>query len=247
MFDCNATRAERFIDPAVAEIVISGGAAWAGVAEAPLYEVSTDGEVRRIGTTALREQAIAGRDYAQLNLNCGGRTKTVKTHRLVAKAFLRNDDGLPAINHLDGVKTNNHVSNLEWCTHRDNSLHSSRVLHNLRGEDNPASQLTEEQVSAIRKADGPHIALAKKYGVSVPTIIEIRRRNIWTLEKTPASGVHYRGKTTPEMIAAVRSAQGAQSDIARRFGIAQTHVSRIKRGYAPRFERYGLPFRVASR
>ena len=50
--------------------------------------------------------------------------KTYKVHRLVAKTFLPNPDNLPCVNHIDGNKHNNHVSNLEWSSFRENAIHA---------------------------------------------------------------------------------------------------------------------------
>ena len=57
-----------------------------------------------------------------------GRKTNVYVHRAAATAFLPNPDGLPQVNHIDGVKRNNVLSNLEWCTVSHNNAHKFRVL-----------------------------------------------------------------------------------------------------------------------
>lgn len=58
----------------------------------------------------------------------GGSSNGELIHRLVANAFIINGFNAPCVNHKDGNKANNHVSNLEWCTYSENELHSYRVL-----------------------------------------------------------------------------------------------------------------------
>lgn len=53
-------------------------------------------------------------------------TRTV--HRLVAMAFIPNPNNYPVVNHLNGIRGDNRPENLEWCTQRDNLLHSLNVL-----------------------------------------------------------------------------------------------------------------------
>jgi hypothetical protein len=76
----------------------------------------------------------------------------VKVHRLVAEAFLDNPENKGTVNHIDGDKTNNHVSNLEWATMSENVKHAIKMgLFNNSGVLNKKSKVTEEQVREIRR------------------------------------------------------------------------------------------------
>lgn len=102
------------------------------------YEVSNTGEVRtatnkvtytkhhgvrRWKQRTLKPRTCKGRDF-RVNLWRDGEPKTFLIHRLVALAFLPKVEGKNSINHKDGNPKNNHVSNLEWCDHRDNNNHA---------------------------------------------------------------------------------------------------------------------------
>ena len=65
--------------------------------------------------------------YGYYVLCVNGKRKTIKTHRLVATAFLPNENNLPSVNHKDEDKTNNNVNNLEWCSAKYNVNYGSRT------------------------------------------------------------------------------------------------------------------------
>lgn len=86
------------------------------------YKVSNYGRVYSTKTLRLLKPLKHTRGYLQVQL---GRKNKLLVHRLVAEAFLPNDSNKPFINHIDGNKANNCVSNLEWVTQYENMQHAS--------------------------------------------------------------------------------------------------------------------------
>jgi hypothetical protein len=109
-----------------------------------IYEVSNLGRVRRIdprwasNVDGLMGTNILPNGYVQVHLRRPGKKRVnAYVHRLVAKAFVPNPNGLPEVNHQneDGDKTRNRWDNLEWTTRSGNNIHKNRVLkthHNKR-------------------------------------------------------------------------------------------------------------------
>ena len=65
--------------------------------------------------------------YPVVGLCKNNRTKTVKVHRLVAEAFIPNLENKPQVNHINGIKNDNKIDNLEWCTNSENVKHAFRT------------------------------------------------------------------------------------------------------------------------
>ena len=84
------------------------------------YMVSNMGRVKGVRKPIIR-QHDNGLGYLQCKIKMKeGRARFLKVHRMVATAFIPNPHGKPEINHIDGNKANNAVSNLEWVTHSEN-------------------------------------------------------------------------------------------------------------------------------
>ncbi len=69
--------------------------------------------------------------YVEVSLCKEGKQKTFLLHRLIALAFIPNPENYPCVNHKNGIKTDNRIDNLEWCSHSFNTLHAYE--NNLSG------------------------------------------------------------------------------------------------------------------
>lgn len=102
---------------------------WRTIEGYPRYSVSNKGRVRNNLTGHLMKGGLNPDGYHVVHLTYAPcKSDNVRIHRLVGVAFIPNPDNKPQINHIDGVKTNNTVENLEWVTNLENSLHSWNVL-----------------------------------------------------------------------------------------------------------------------
>lgn len=91
-----------------------------------LYQISNLGNVRSLysGSYHIISQFSIPSGYMYVSLHKAGKKINRSVHRLVAKAFIDNPCNLKDVNHIDGNKQNNVVSNLEWCSHKDNMKHA---------------------------------------------------------------------------------------------------------------------------
>lgn len=88
-----------------------------------IYYVSNYGRMRRINGEILPINKSTS-DYTYVSLWIGNKTRHIRIHRLVAKLFVPNPTNKPFVNHIDGDKTNNTSSNLEWVTNSENIQHA---------------------------------------------------------------------------------------------------------------------------
>ena len=142
-----------------------------------LYEVSNLGRVRsldrvddmgRLRKGKIRKPNLDSRGYyLMVNLWKNGTPSMWLVHRLVARAFLPNEMKHKEVNHKDENKTNNCVSNLEWCDHIYNNNYGSKAVVS-KGSQNSNSKLTDDLVRSIREEakTTPIPLLAEKYGLS---------------------------------------------------------------------------------
>lgn len=111
--------------------------------------------------------------YINVMLRCNGKSVNHNVHRLVAEAFIPNNNpNFDCINHKDGNKANNRISNLEWCNHSINCLHAYD-----NGISHKSGKLSDLQVREVRKLleQGQRcVDIARKYGVHLNIISNIK-------------------------------------------------------------------------
>lgn len=101
-----------------------------------VYKVSEYGDIKSVDRYVKQKNRtywVKGKElnhnidsggYHRVGLSLNGKRKYESVHRLVGKLFVENRDNKPEINHIDGNKSNNHYSNLEWSTRSENIKHA---------------------------------------------------------------------------------------------------------------------------
>jgi len=164
------------------------------------YEASNLGRIRSLnyknsGDIRVLKPGNSEGYMKTILLNDDGKYKPIRVHRIIMIAFKGKSE--LEVNHINGIKDDNRIENLEYTTHSKNLLHAYKTGLQLpsRGSSNGRSKLTEEQVLEIRKyvnnirATGKRYwnrkAIAIKYGISESYVKELvmnrtTRKNAWT-------------------------------------------------------------------
>jgi len=155
-----------------------------------VYQISNLGKVRSLDRMVFNQYNSffkkgkilspykTGRGYLSVELF----NKQYKVHRLVAGEFIPNPNNNPEVNHINGIKTDNVSSNLEWVTSKENTQHALKNglrFNNVKGEDSHLSKLTEKDILKIRNESMSNTHLSKIYGVHPQTILRIKNRKTW--------------------------------------------------------------------
>jgi hypothetical protein len=139
------------------------------------YEISNTGQVRRIKSGRILKPSVT-KGYLRLTLSNGPFRVNKNVHSLVAEAFIGEKPNGLIINHINGIKTDNRIENLEYVTYKHNRLHA--IKNNLSSE-SPNKKLTENDICFIKNlipiwTRKTTTELCKKYNVSRSCIDFIR-------------------------------------------------------------------------
>ena len=139
------------------------------------YIVSSIGRIFSLkgNRSKILKSSVDANGYVVVGLCRDGVSRSFKAHRIVAAAFLGNSS--LQVNHKNGVKTDNRVSNLEWATSRQNVIHSHAMGLVPKGEKHRWAKLSDNQVLEIRRSKESTKTLRIRYSVSRSCIQMIRR------------------------------------------------------------------------
>lgn len=174
---------------------------WRNIPNSKFYAISSLGKVKRLthikwnpvnkSYSTFKERILSisynnSKNYGRICIVFNNSTKKVcGIHRLVAESFIENFKNLPQVNHKDGDKINNKLSNLEWCSQAENMQHRIHELHVKPwkiGEESNFTKLTEEQVKSIPDllARGiSKVKIGEMFNVKPNTITEITSGRSW--------------------------------------------------------------------
>lgn len=154
-----------------------------------VYEVSNTGKIfRKIACRKAKSRLIghiSPKGYGFVVLSKNKVKSKYPIHRLIAKYFIGNPPkNKYSINHKDGNKLNNAVSNLEYCSQKENTRHAiKKGLFKNKGVDHWKSKLSEKDIKDIRKiyktGQISQTKLSKRYKVTQPAIYNIINKKIW--------------------------------------------------------------------
>lgn len=105
---------------------------WVVCKDYPSYMINRKGEIKSLLTNKILKPAKVKTGYMCVSLRKNGESKTVRVHRLLAKAFIPNPDNKPHVDHINGVRDDNRLENLRWCTNQENQSFELARLNNSR-------------------------------------------------------------------------------------------------------------------
>lgn len=89
-----------------------------------IYSIHSEGKVWSNKNNKFLKPALDKRGYYRVGLFFNGKSKTYKLHRLIAEMFIPKIEGKNQVNHINGIKTDNRIENLEWCNNSENQKHA---------------------------------------------------------------------------------------------------------------------------
>lgn len=144
---------------------------------------------KRIFKEKIHKPVLQKSGYLLCALTKNKITKKYLVHRIIAETFIKNEFNKKQVNHINGIKNDNVIENLEWCTRNENTIHAwknglikltDKMIDSLNKGRRHNAKLTNEQINEIRNNKyyfGLYTELSKKYKITPEAI-----RNIYILK-----------------------------------------------------------------
>lgn len=218
---------------------------WKDIIDFPYFKCSDFGNVKNFrfnNKGRLLTQYKNHSGYLEVSLYDYNKhkTSTQLIHRIVAKTFISNINSYPIVNHKNGIKIDNKVENLEWCTHSQNSKHSIHILGNTtpKGEKHGKSKLSRCNIDSIitllTENKLTQKEIGKIYNVTQNTIGRIQNGERWKHIEYKTSRKRVDLKLSDAQVLEIykQSWDGklSQQKIAKQYNISTSLVSLIKYG-----------------
>lgn len=225
-------------------LVVLPGEIWAPViGYEGLYEISTYSRIKSLERvdcrgqhrkTLVRLQSYDEDGYFICSLSRDRVDKMVRPHRLSAAVWIPNPLNLPEVNHKNGIKTDCHISNLEWTTSKGNRIHAveTGLAKSMKGQNNKGCVLADEQVIEIFNSPLSNRELANKYNIGLLAINRIKIGKTWGW----LTGKNYIQKKPSiiampsEVVLEIFNTTGSHVEVGKMFNLPWTTIACIKRG-----------------
>jgi hypothetical protein len=143
----------------IMKLWIANSEEWVVCEDYPSYMINREGQVKSNLTNKILKAARLKTGYMCVGLRKEGKSYTVRLHRLLAKAFIPNPNNKPHIDHINGVRDDNRLENLRWCTNKENQNFELARINNskaLKGR-KQSSESVEKRAKTLQKSIGKKV------------------------------------------------------------------------------------------